>query len=893
MKIDRNRILMILFGLTVAVTVFTGITLGIAIAGVVNNMNDPEFGKIKMPVSSKIYDIKGRLITELFAEQKREIVSIHDMPPFLIQALLTREDREFYSHNGFNLISTFRAAIMTLSGGHVQGASTITQQLAGLLYADRSERTVLRKIVELWYALQLEKKLSKDEILELYLNQMYFGHGCYGVEAAAKFHFGHSVRELTPAEAVMLVIQLANWNEYSPRKKPTKAKKMQETILDDMVALGYIEKEPAKESFHDYWANFDITQSSGGAFLLREDHAPYFTSYVQKILDEEIFGDLNIFQDGLEIYTTLNLDYQAVAQDIMKTKLDEINKDYEKELENKVTGTDSFYLPMIDLIGLSFNMPHLHVDKHRHMIETIEEYSEIANPTVDMVSSMFGFKQSRAIAKSVYQWKRDRSKVSSIQGALVCIDPYTGYIYAMVGGREFNSENQINYATMGFVHPGSAFKPILYSAALEDRAIMPSTILKDSQIYFEMPGGDPYIPNNYGGVYNGDVPARDAIAKSLNIPSIKVLEMIGFDSAISMASRLLDVKDPNEIQKIFPRYWSLALGVVNTSPLKMSQAFSAFSNGGRGVTPLGILYVKDRNGKVILDLEKKRLADLRQQGLPQLMKPETAYLMQSMLISSGEYGTVSFAKKNLNDMKYPFGGKTGTTQNWHDAWTVGISPYYTTAVWFGFDKGGGSLGINRTGASLASPAWGTFMNEIHKQMDKEKQEQNKTYSTLFSENPAVSSLSSQRMVELLAQKQHLPPAWVSHIQQNHTWVKPDTLVEVAVCRDSGQLPSPYCPQDRIRNELFYQDNIPETECSYHRDLWIHETAGGENINRNFIEGAGVTDITDSGLPDPRSMPKSFEEFEKNPDKGLTVEDSDPDKAKIEKDEALRQYLLDD
>jgi penicillin-binding protein 1A len=859
MKINRPRIVIVISCITITFAIVIGIGLGSTFAGVVNTVNQEDFGQVKMQEASKVYDIKGRLITELFGEQKREIVSINEMPPFLIQALLTREDREFYNHGGINTWRTFLAAINNIMGRGRQGASTITQQLAGLLYANRREITIFRKITELYYAFQLEKKLSKDEILELYLNQMYFGHGCYGVEAACNFHFGHSVKEITPAESAMLVIQLAAWNEYSPRKNPVKARKMQENVLTDMVALGYIKKTEADASFNDFWRTYDRTLRNDNVFHLRKDPAPYFTSYIQEKLDGLLIGNMNVYQDGLEIYTTLNMDFQKQANELMTERLQKVNAEYEKELSAKGTDAEAYFLPALDLLSLNYNMPHLHANRRRHMIGTIDAYAADVNSIVDIASAMFGMAKAKEVANKTYKWEQDRSKTTHVQGALVCIDPYTGYIYAMVGGKEFNYDNQYNYATQGRLSPGSSFKPLYYAEAIEEKRITPSTILKDVQMVFEQPSGVPYIPNNFGETFRGDVMARDALASSLNIPAINVMQMIGFDSAISMASRLLGVTDPAEVQKTFPRLWSLALGISPVSPLSMARAFSSFPNGGKGIEPIAILYVKDRTGKILVEPENERLARVNSPGgQPQLMRPETAYLMTNMLQTTVKSGTLSYAaRNNLTDVKYQFAGKTGTSQNWHDAWTIGFSPYFVTAVWFGFDQGGGSLGVSRTGSLLAAPIWAKFMRGAHDQMDNDRTQIKTVTQSLINRSAGQTQDVS---LEQLANELRMPTSWLSVIEAQRDFARPGGLVDAEVCTLSGLLPSPYCPTEKVRTEIFYPDSVPEKECTYCPTRWQwereRETSIKDTIDREI-------DIPRPDLPDPGQFPDNFDDFQKN------------------------------
>jgi penicillin-binding protein 1A len=885
MKINRSHIVIFMCFFTLACALFIGLGLGSTFAGVLNISSQEDFGMVKMAEASKVYDIKGRLITELFGEQKREIVSIYEMPPFLIQAVLTREDREFYNHGGINVWRTILAVFNNLLGRHRQGASTITQQLAGLLYSDRSDISVFRKITELYFALQLEKKLSKDEILELYLNQMYFGHGCYGVEAASQYHFGHSVKQLTPAEAAMLVIQLANWNIYSPRKDPVRARKMQENILTDMVSLGYIDKEEADDSFDTFWKNYDITKPAVSAFQGRLNLAPYFSDYVSQKVEELLFSNANIYQDGLEIYTTLNLDFQRQADIIMSERLESVNADYAKEIRSKSSDGETVFLPAIDLLSLNFNMPHLHVDKRRHMIDTIDQ-------TLDISASLFGLTKPKEIAKRTYDWQLRRSKTTQIQGALISIDPHTGYIYAMVGGKEFSAENRNNYAVNGFLQPGSSFKPLFYAEAIEEKVITPSTILKDVQMYFQEPSGKIYIPSNYGEVFRGDVSVRYALAHSLNIPAINVLSKIGFDSAISMSSRLLGVNNPDEVQRLFPRSWSLALGVINTSPLSMARAFSTFPNGGKGVEPIGILYIKDRTGKIIAEPEKERNNRINAAGgQPQLMKPQTAYLMLSMLETTATSGTVSYARRQLGDIRYPVAGKTGTTQNWHDAWTVGFSPYIATAVWFGFDKGGGSLGIRRTGATLAAPVWGKYMHDAHAQLDDDRA---KMLSVKKSVEKRRADPNVAVSLEDIAAELNIPSRWLSVIEEEHDFIRPPGLADATVCSLSGLKPSPFCASTNLVDEIFYPETVPEKECTVCRDNFYRKKALEEQI------GNALDRETDFQLPenviDKNHLPDNFDDYERMLKEGYIKKikpDAKADKSKQEDENSTTNPLLND
>ncbi len=289
----------------------------------------------------------------------------------------------------------------------------------------------------------------------------------------------------------------------------------------------------------------------------------------------------------------------------------------------------------------------------------------------------------------------------------------------MVGGKEFGVD-QFNRATMAKVEPGSAFKPLYYSAAIDSRKFTPATMILDAPVVFTNPDGTLYEPLNYKGEWHGRVLLRDALAESMNVPSLKILDGIGFDAAIQRASRMLGITDPAEIEKTFPRYYPLGLGIITVSPLQMARAFSVFANGGREVVPVSIRYIEDRNGKIILEPAKETMAQESRKGdAAQIMSPQTAYIMTSMLQSTIKEGTLGGVGNILDiwsDKGQPFAAKTGTTQNWSDAWTVGFSPYMTTAVWYGFDQGNRSLGTELTGAAIAGPTWARYMKDVHKNL---------------------------------------------------------------------------------------------------------------------------------------------------------------------------------
>jgi len=335
-----------------------------------------------------------------------------------------------------------------------------------------------------------------------------------------------------------------------------------------------------------------------------------------------------------------------------------------------------------------------------------------------------GLRKAQDIVSSDISSTLEVTRKTQVQGGLISLDPNNGYILAMIGGRQFSRTDQLNRATMGEIQPGSAFKPLYYSAAIDSRKFTAATMILDAPVVFTNADGTLYEPLNYKGEWHGRVLLRDALAESMNVPSLRILDGIGFDAAIQRASRMLGVSDPAEIDRRFPRYYPLGLGIITVSPLEMARAYSVFANGGREIVPVSIRYIEDRNGKIIMEPAKTVMAaESRKGDSAQIMSPQTAYIMTSILqstIKEGSLGGISGILDIWSDESQSFAAKTGTTQNWEDAWTVGFSPYVTTAVYYGFDEGNRSLGIELTGAKIAGPTWAKYMKAIHKNLSPKK-----------------------------------------------------------------------------------------------------------------------------------------------------------------------------
>ncbi|MDR3171931.1 MAG: PBP1A family penicillin-binding protein [Treponema sp.] len=765
--------------LTIIIAVLIGTGVGLSLAETTNIKNQENFTEFAPALPTKILDINGTLITEFSADEKRELVSLSELPRHLINAVLAREDPDFYKHKGFSIRGIGRAVYGQLTGNNLGGGSTITQQVAGTLYTDRTEMTLSRKLRELWWALQMERRYTKNEILEIYLNKMYMGPGVYGVEAASKYFFGHSAREITLAEAAVLVIQLSSPARYNPLDNPNTAMDRQRSVLDRMIEFGYTNREAAEASFNEYWANYDYTRASTAAYYDRKDAAPWFSEYVRRELEGMMYGPMDYYRDGYTVHTTLNLKHQQTAAKFMEEGLVKANKEYAKSGGARLDRAERTYIPVVDLLALCFDLRGIReTTGAQNEQKALNKYTKVINPVVDMAALAFGLQDLKPITNEGFVNLKDSTDQNVVEGALIAIENETGYITALIGGSKYDESNQLIRATQGRVMPGSSFKPLYYSAAIDTRQFTAASLIYDIPVVFHNEDGTPYIPLNFKGEWKGSVLLYNALAQSMNVPSLKILDSIGFDAAINRAAALLGIEDPAVKRRTFPRVYPMGLGIISIAPIQMARAFATFANQGREVVPIAIRSVQDRNGKVILDTEREVRLRQRQMGNNiQVISPQNAYVMTSILKKTVEIGTLAYgagwgAKFTFQDdqgkrYRIPAAGKTGTTQNWSDAWAVGFTPYYTSAIWFGFDKPGNSLGLSLTGATLSGPIWGDFMREIH---------------------------------------QGLP---------EKNFIRPSSgIIDVAVCAKSGLLRTPACNEGEV-SLSFLEGTQPVQYCTIH------------------------------------------------------------------------------
>ena len=602
---------------------------------------------------TRIYSSDGKVLTELFV-QKRNFVELDKIPYYMQEAVVASEDQRFYDHWGLSLRSVARAVVVnTLSLSYRQGFSTLTQQLARNLYKSIGfEDSLIRKLKEVITAIQIERTYTKDEILEMYLNTVHFGHGTYGVEAATKQYFGKESIDLTLDEAALLVGLLPAPRNYSPINHPDKALRRRNTVLRLMKEQEYIDQGKYEENRTKTLESIQDEPKRG--------LAPYFTEYIRRILEkeDETLG-INIYRDGLKIYTTLNTRLQAVAEDAMAKS---IRQDQDK--------------------------------MNKRLYNDREEFENLAFLTIYPEDSV------RMMLDGEGELYKDLRDKLLVQCAFVALDLKTGAILAMIGGRP-DYHDQYNRAVQAKRQPGSVFKPFVYTTALDNGYPVTEQLLNQPVVLNIQNMDGTWVkwkPQNYDGSTGGLTTLREGLRKSMNLISVRMVQQ--------------DLAPAEQIKKIAKRMGittdiravdAIALGTSEVIPLELVAAYAAFANRGVYSRPFAITRIEDRYGHVV----KEYFPDQKE-----VLSAETAYLMTSLLQTVLDRGTGGSARWKYN-FNRPAAGKTGTTQGWSDAWFVGYTPQIATGVWFGVDDFQVPLGPGQDGSRAALPAWARFMREAH------------------------------------------------------------------------------------------------------------------------------------------------------------------------------------
>jgi penicillin-binding protein 1A len=662
---------------------------------------------------TQVYSSDQQLIGQFFIE-RRIVTPLADIPKMLAEAVIATEDARFFEHPGLDYIGILRAAWTNIrhGGRKLEGASTITQQLARSLFLS-SERSYGRKIRELILAYKMEVVSTKEQILETYLNQIYFGQGAYGVAAAAQTYFGKELSKLTLPEAAFLAGLPKSPSRFSPFVAYDRAKKRQEHVLSRMEEAGFITQAEQEQAAVEPLA----FRRPGGDQL-----APYFVEYVRQLLIAK-YGETMVYKGGLKVFTTLNLEMQRLAEAAFAAGLRELDK--RQGWRGPVRTVDLATMPAAVAVAAADDTVTVgeyregvvtKVAKEHYLVQVGRMTAKLAFDDMawakkrlkgpDATKDVVVEPNLRQILKpgdviEIVIKKVDRGTVSLqleqtplVDGGLIAIDPAKGVIRAMVGGYDFN-RSEYNRAVQAHRQPGSAFKPIIYATAI-NQGMSPASVILDAPVVYEQEEEEKtWKPENYGKKFHGIVSLREALAHSHNLATVRLLEKVGVKNVIDFA-QTVGITSPLAADL------SLGLGSSSVGLLELTSAYGVFLNQGSRVEPYAIFFVKDNAGKIL---------ELTEPEAREVMSKETAYLLTNMMEDVIRKGTGQAAKV----IDRPIAGKTGTTNDFINAWFIGGTPNLVTGVFVGFDDRR-SLGETESGAHAALPIWISFMREALKQV---------------------------------------------------------------------------------------------------------------------------------------------------------------------------------
>ncbi len=694
----------------VVTALFAGAILGGALLGVFFAFESD------LPQVTSLEDFQPNIITQVFsgdgsvlgefAIEKRVVVSFKDIPPVLRNAIVSVEDADFWKHLGINPWRVPGAALANLrSGRRGQGFSTLTMQLSRLLFLT-PEKTYERKIKEVILAFQIEKNFTKEEIFTLYCNQVYFGHGNYGVEATSQFFFGKSIQDLTLAEAALVAGLPQNPTRLSPIELPDRALARRNHVVDRMVEEKYVSEEEAAEA-----------KKLPLGLHPRKDPpsiAPHFLEEVRKYLERE-YGSQRIYQGGLRVYTTLEPGVQMQAVRSLGRGLRILDRRARGFVRPEATALRDGEFP--DPIHLDeWDWPFAAGDAVRGVVLASErslalvqigDYKARVGPAEiawTRRASVADALPRGAIAPFLIQSLSDEggrreAKVlleqePKVEGALLAMDVKTGAVRAMVGGYDFE-KSKFNRATQAWRQVGSAFKPVVYAATLEKLGWTPSTLIVDAPLSFPNPWNKTvWAPQNYDFRFLGPIPVRHAVEHSRNIPAVKALQAVGIETGIEYARKL-------GLSGELPPFLPIALGAGEATLTEMTAAFATFANQGLRMKPYLITRITDREGNIVEEARPQARDAIR---------ADTAFILTNLLRGVVERGTAARARA----LKRPIAGKTGTTNDFTDAWFIGFEPSLAAGVWVGFDEKKDSLGKDETGGHAALPIWMDFWGPVRR-----------------------------------------------------------------------------------------------------------------------------------------------------------------------------------
>jgi penicillin-binding protein 1A len=660
----------------------------------------------KIPL--RVFSAEGTLLGE-FGEERRAFIAIENVPKVMVDAILAAEDERFYQHRGVDYVGVARAALSNfMSGGVRQGASTITMQVARNFFLSK-ERTITRKFNEMLLAFKIERSLTKEQILQLYVNQIYLGQRAYGFAAAAQIYFGKSLEKLTLAEYAMLAGLPKAPSAYNPIANPRRAQVRQRYVLRRMRELGAITDEDVADAERH---TISVKRGSNEFGV----HAEHFAEMVRQAVYERLKDDT--YSRGIRVYTTVSARHQEAAYLALRRGVEEYDRrhgyrgpegyaDLPSTLNDEalddalqdVADSDTLYAAVVTEAS-----PRV-VKAYRRGGDLVE----ISDEGLKFAARMLGDKvnaNQRIRRGAIIRVHRDEkgrwqiAQLPAVESAFISADPRDGAVRALVGGFDFN-RNQYNHVTQALRQPGSSFKPFIYSAALE-KGFTPATIINDAPLTFTsaQTGSEPWEPRNYDGKFEGPMRLRTALVKSKNLVSVRILQAISPQYAQDYVSRF--GFDP----KLHPPYLTMALGAGNVTPLQMAQAYSIFSNGGYRVQPYFVERIEDARGTVLFEAKPQRAGE----NAERVIDPRNAFIMQSIMRDVVKMGTAARAMRlGRNDLA----GKTGTTNDFVDAWFCGFNHSLVAIAWIGFDQPQ-TLGRNETGGTAALPIWMSYMATVLK-----------------------------------------------------------------------------------------------------------------------------------------------------------------------------------
>ncbi|MBU7573037.1 MAG: penicillin-binding protein 1A [Hydrogenophaga sp.] len=705
-----GRLVVGLAGLAVAGVACVLMAVGIALAVAYPNL--PEVAGLadyrpKLPL--RVISSDGSLIGE-FGEERRNLLTINEIPAVMKHAVLAIEDARFFEHNGVDYRGMLRAALANLRQAKSQGASTITMQVARNVYLS-AEKSYTRKIYEVLLTFKLEHMLTKEQILEIYMNQIFLGQRAYGFSAASQIYFGKSLKDVTIAEAAMLAGLPQAPSAYNPVKNPRRARARQLHIIDRMVENGFITPEEAEVAKAEQLQLRALNPSN-------RPHAEFVAEMVRQSIVSQ-YGE-EAYTRGLVVTTTIKANeqlaaYRAVRQGVLDYERRQFYRGPELFIdlpEDKAARDDAIDEALTDrpdnddlLSAVVLEANAKRVVAVRQDGEPFEITGEGLKPVQSGLSDKAGPNVKirpgaviRVVQTAPKVWRI--TQLPEVESAFVALDPRSGKVIALVGGFDFQ-KSKFNHVTQAWRQPGSSFKPFIYSAALE-KGVTPMTVVNDAPLFYSAgeTGGKPWEPKNYDGQFEGPMSVRRALAKSKNMVSIRVLQLVGTQSAQQWVSRFGFDADKH------PPYLTMALGAGSVTPMQMATGYAVFANGGYRIAPTLILRVSDHKGKLLY--EAPEVSPTEEQ---RAIEPRNAFIMNSLLQEITRSGTAARAQATLK--RTDLYGKTGTTNDSVDAWFVGYQPTLVAAAWVGYDSPR-NLGSRETGGGLSLPIWISFMSEALK-----------------------------------------------------------------------------------------------------------------------------------------------------------------------------------